>query len=85
MKGRGSHPYIFLGLFFFRDKVEKKIEKIDRELNDLPKINHNTLLWSEVAINQLLELDLFQGDIIMALDKPSSRNIKKDLTKRWPK
>ena len=63
----------------------KKIDKIDRELNDLPTINHNTHFWSEAAINQLLELDLFQGDIIMAEDQPSSRNIKKDLTKRWPK
>ena len=48
----------FLGYFSFGTRLKKKIEKIDRELNDLPKINHNTLLWSEVAINQLLALDL---------------------------
>ena len=63
--------FIFFLGFSFGIRL-KKIEKIDREFNDLPTINHNTHFWSEAAINQLLELDLFQGDIMMAEDQPSS-------------
>ena len=54
----------------------KKLEKIDRE--------QHTQLFSEVALNQLVDLDLYQGDIVLYDEKPESRNIKKDLTKRWP-
>ena len=54
----------------------KKLEKIDRE--------QHTQLFSEVALNQLVDLDLYQGDIVLYDEKPESRNIEKDLTKRWP-
>ena len=54
----------------------KKLEKIDRE--------QHTQLFSEVALNQLVDLDLYQGDIVLHDEKPESRNINKDLTKRWP-
>lgn len=57
---------------------------IDRELTtSFDVINENRVL-SEAAINQELNLDLFQGDIIR-YTQPSSRNIQKDFTKRWPK
>ena len=59
-------------------------QKIDRELTtSFDVINENQVL-SEAAINQELNLDLFQGDIIR-YTQPSSRNIQKDFTKRWPK
>ena len=56
------------------------LEKIDRELYKYSK----TQILSEAALNQLVDLDLYQGDIVLNEDKPKSRNIKKDLTKRWP-
>lgn len=59
-------------------------QNIDRELTtSFDVINENRVL-SEAAINQELNLDLFQGDIIR-YTQPSSRNIQKDFTKRWPK
>ena len=62
----------------------KGYRKPDRELTtSFDVINENRAL-SEAAINQELNLDLFQGDIIR-YTQPSSRNIQKDFTKRWPK
>lgn len=62
----------------------KGYRKTDRELTiSFDVINENRVL-SEAAINQELNLDLFQGDIIR-YTQPSSRNIQKDFTKRWPK
>ena len=59
-------------------------QRNDRKLTTLFDVTDENRLLSEAAINQMLHLDLFQGDIIRNT-KPSSRNIQKDLTKRWPK
>ena len=59
-------------------------QRNDRELTTLFDVTDENRLLSEAAINQMLHLDLFQGDIIRNT-KPSPRNIQKDLTKRWPK
>ena len=58
--------------------------KPNRELTTSSDAENENRLLSEAAINQVLNLDLFQGDII-TYTQPSSRNILKDLTKRWPK
>ena len=59
-------------------------QRNDRKLTTLFDVTDENRLLSEAAINQMLHLDLFQGDIIRNT-KPSPRNIQKDLTKRWPK
>ena len=59
-------------------------QRNDRKLTTLFDVTDENGLLSEAAINQMLHLDLFQGDIIRKT-KPSPRNIQKDLTKRWPK
>ena len=58
--------------------------KPDRKLTTSFDAENENRLLSEAAINQVLNLNLFQGDIIRDT-QPSSRNIQKDLTKRWPK
>ena len=59
-------------------------QETDRELTASFDAENENRLLSEAAINQVLNLDFFQGDIIRDT-QPSSRNILKDLTKRWPK
>ena len=58
--------------------------KPTRELTTSFDTENENRLLSEAAINQVLNLDLFEGDIIR-YTQPTSRNIQNDLTKRWPK
>ena len=58
--------------------------KSNRELTASFDAENENRLLSEAAINQVLNLDLIEGDIIR-YTQPTSRNIQKDLTKRWPK
>ena len=58
--------------------------KPNRELTTSFDTENENRLLSEAAINQVLNLDLIEGDIIR-YTQPTSRNIQKDLTKRWPK
>ena len=39
---------------------------------------------SEIKINQNLNLNLIEGDIIPNKNEDRQRNIKRDLTQRWP-
>ncbi len=72
---------LFVGILF---AVRSRGSENSKELKSLFDARYEDTILSEAAINNVLNLDFYQSDIILNT-QPSSRNIQKDLTKRWSK